>query len=252
MMKRKLKVWLMKEIDLLPKWYKNRKRRRTLWHTQYVILGCLFLAMMFCDVWMVHKLSKSQTQADKLYMKIKKVEDTAQDFARFVAEITRLRERSDILNKIDSKINVADVLAEMSFLIDERIVISQVEFSGEKIVEGQMSQMPKKTDGLVFLTDARSPDAAAKSGQVGGVRFKVMISGLAASAGDVAELICKLEDSPYFWLVYPEFSRNTMRKEAARLQGSNFAVSEFRIGCYLANFRYDESSFVKANRKKIL
>ncbi len=79
------------------------------------------------------------------------------------------------------------------------------------------------------------------------MRFKVVIAGVAASAGRVATLICKLEDSPYFCLVYPLFSRSKKinpvgRKSLSGLKaGSSFdredyRASEFEISCYLANY----------------
>jgi len=61
-----------------------------------------------------------------------------------------------------------------------------------------------------------------------------VISGVAAGAGDIAELIGKLEESPYFCLVSPSFSQNRKMKVGT---GENFQVSEFEISCYLANYR---------------
>jgi hypothetical protein len=74
---------------------------------------------------------------------------------------------------------------------------------------------------------------------LGGVKFKVVINGVAADASDVAELVCRLEDSPYFCLVYPSFSRNKKMTVTKRPAREDFQVTEFEIGCYLAN--YEES-----------
>jgi hypothetical protein len=35
----------MKEIDFLPEWYKNGRRRRMRYRTQYAVLGCIFVVM---------------------------------------------------------------------------------------------------------------------------------------------------------------------------------------------------------------
>jgi hypothetical protein len=92
---------------------------------------------------------------------------------------------------------------------------------------------------------------------MGDVRFKVLISGVAADASDVAALICKLENSPYFCQVVLSFSRNTdidvrksdtlrlqkdytqelssTRRDEHKTEGS-VRVSNFEINCYLANY----------------
>ena len=88
----------------------------------------------------------------------------------------------------------------------------------------------------------------------------MVIAGVAADASDVATLMCKLEDSPYFFQVVLSFSRGdakikienaSYRKEITDGQGnlenkdrvrdtaarSEIQVNEFEINCYLANYR---------------
>jgi len=96
---------------------------------------------------------------------------------------------------------------------------------------------------------------------LGNVRFKVIIAGVAADASDVATLMCKLEDSPYFRQVVLSFSRgdteiaieskSSFRTETDAEDGtvksknrvreagvrSKIPVNEFEINCYLANYR---------------
>jgi hypothetical protein len=136
------------------------------------------------------------------------------------------------MEEMDSKIDVASVLAEMSYLIDDNIVLSKVEFDAEKFVDTQRLKASGRTN-----TAARAAGRnVAGKGEllIGDVRFKVVISGVATNAGDIAELICKLEKSSYFCMVNPSFSRNRNMKVGT---GKNFQVSEFEISCYLANYR---------------
>ena len=80
---------------------------------------------------------------------------------------------------------------------------------------------------------------------LGHVRFKVVISGVAADASDVAALICRLEDSPYFFQVVLSFSRSAELKVESILPasggtpkaGADITVSEFEIHCDLGNYR---------------
>ncbi|NIP24232.1 MAG: hypothetical protein GWN67_02575, partial [Phycisphaerae bacterium] len=122
--------------------------------------------------------------------------------------------------------------AEMSYLIDDNVVLSKVEFDAEKFTDVKRRKASGPTN-----TAARAVDRnVTGKGEISldDVRFRVMISGVATKAGDIAELICKLEESPYFCQVYPSFSRN--RKMTVGT-GKNFQVSEFEISCYLANYR---------------
>ncbi|MHC4333207.1 MAG: hypothetical protein ACYSUV_05570 [Planctomycetota bacterium] len=53
----------------------------------------------------------------------------------------------------------------------------------------------------------------------------------------MAELICSLEDSPYFCRVMPAFSRNKKITTATDTDDGGLQVSEFEITFYLANYR---------------
>ncbi|MHC4426267.1 MAG: hypothetical protein ACYSYV_09240, partial [Planctomycetota bacterium] len=160
------------------------------------------------------------------------------------------------IEEIDSKIDVASILGEMSFLIDEKTVLSKVEFVAEKFVDRQEAKSSPRARAVVRAVRGKSGEK--RDLPLGNVRFKVVIAGVAADAGDVAALTCKLEDSPYFCQVVPSFSRNAkIRIEGASLlrteidveertpktkgsvreAGENIQVSEFEINCYLANYR---------------
>ncbi len=136
------------------------------------------------------------------------------------------------MEEMDSKVDVASVLAEMSYLIDDNIVLGKVEFDAEKFVDAQSPNASGRTN---TAARAAGRNVAGKGElSIGDVRFKVVISGVATHAGERAELICKLEESPYFCMVYPSFSRNRKMKVGT---GKNFQVSKFEISCYLANYR---------------
>jgi hypothetical protein len=162
-----------------------------------------------------------------------------------------LWEKQKSIDEIDSKIDVAGVLAEMSFLIDKKIVLSKLEFAAEKCESEHKTNLPLHGGNVVRAVGTRLSEK--KQLPLGGVRFKVTINGIAADAGDVAVLIRKLEDSPYFCQVVPSFSRTfevhtTGNSLSGSRQGNrnvrnisrterNIHVSKFEISCYLANYR---------------
>jgi hypothetical protein len=121
--------------------------------------------------------------------------------------------------KLDTKLDIAAVLAELSFLVDSKIILTGFDIQAEGIDNSSQSG-----DGANLI---RLPQNMSPSGD--NVRFKIILQGMACDAGDVAGLICKLEKSPYFCKVIPGFSRTTKIKERQ--------VSEFQISCCIANYK---------------
>ena len=246
----------MKEIDFLPEWYKNGKRRQISYRTQYLALGGIFAVMMVWGVIATHSISRAKAHFAQKGTEQVEAESVSAKLAELKGQLRGLQKKADFIEEIDSKINVASVLAEISFLIDEKIVFSKVEFIAEKFVYKQDSKPSPRAGAVVRAVRAQS---SKKRGlPLGDVRFKVVMDGVAADAGDVAALICKLEESPYFSQVVPSFSRNAeievesvpslssqanlgekpvTTKESVRGDGEKIQVSEFQINCYLANYR---------------
>jgi hypothetical protein len=225
----------MKEIDFLPTWYKSGRQRQISYRTQYVGLCGIFVAMMVWNFVATHSLSKAAAELARAELRSASAESAAQEFARVKSEAAHLQEKARTIEEIDSKINVANVLAEISFLADRRIVLSKVEFIAEKFGGKQ----EEKSNGSSTVRVAGDNVSGKELLPLGDVRFKVLINGLASDAGDVAALICKLEDSPYFCQVIPLFTRNKEMKTATGAGGEKFQASEFEISCNLANYRQE-------------
>ena len=147
-------------------------------------------------------------------------------FAEVESEVAELKNKRMVLEAVSSKIDVAGVLAEISFLVNENIALSKVEFKAEKF-GGKGTSKGGST--------VRSVSADKSNALPDDVRFKILIRGIAADSGNVAKLICRLEDSPYFCQVYPSFSKNRKLKA-----DSDYQASEFEIVSYLANYRVEK------------
>lgn len=235
----------MKEIDFLPQWYKKGKRRQFSYRTQYVALAGIFVVMVVWNFITAHSVSKANAELVQMQAKQTAGESASAKLAGIKNELANSQKKVRSIEQIDSQIDVASVLAEMSFLIDERIVLSKIQFIAENF-EDRQQVTPA---GGFAVRVAGSAVGAKGSLPLGDVRFKVVVSGIAADAGDVAALVCKLEDSPYFCSVIPLFSRNkqiqrgTNFGRSVRSYNRNvsksadiFRVSEFEISCYLANY----------------
>lgn len=238
----------MKEIDFLPEWYKSGRRRQVSYRTQYLALGGVFVVMVVWNFVATHSISKARAQYAQISTKQAEAEGLSAKFAELKSELRELRGKMEFIEEIDSKIDVASVLAEMSFLIDERIVLNKVAFDAEKIEDERWSE-PSPRAGTVVRA-VRTKLNEKRELPLGDVRFRVVIDGVAADASGVASLICKLEDSPYFCDVVPSFSRTaeinvtsnpslrsgTKSAKSGREAEGKILVSEFEISCYLANY----------------
>ncbi|UCF00059.1 MAG: hypothetical protein JSV82_03055 [Planctomycetota bacterium] len=235
----------MKEIDLLPSWYKSGRRRRVSYRTQYAALGGIFVVILVWNFVAGYSISKATTELAEAETKIISAESSSNEFAKIESELAQLKKKTTILNDIDSKIDVASVLGEISFLIDKHVVLSKVELKAGRIANSKTGQNSSSAvrvaGGYVGGKDAVP---------LGDVRFKVVISGVASDASDVAGLICKLEESPYFCQVIPQFSRSRKTKTGPSHIGEDFEISEFEISCELANYRATESLFNEGTEKR--
>jgi hypothetical protein len=222
----------MKEIDFLPEWYKSGRQRQIGYRAQVIGMCGVLLIMIVWNFVTINSISKARAEIQRRRVVQAEAEAVSMEFERIKSEVAGLKKKVKFMEEMDSKVDVASVLAEMSYLIDDNIVLSKVEFDAEKFVDKKRRKDSGPTNNAARAVGSNVTDKGEIS--LGDVRFKVVISGVATKAGDIAELICKLEESPYFCRVYPSFSRN--RKMTVGT-GKNFQVSEFEISCYLANYR---------------
>lgn len=217
------------------------------------------MVMLVWSFTATRSISKARAQVAQMAEKQAQAQKVSAEFAGLEDEIRALRKKAESIEKIDSRINVSGVLAELSYLIDERVVLQKVEFIAEKFADEQETKSSPGTSTVVRAV--RTGSNNKKELPLGDVRFKVVLAGVAADASDVAALMCKLEDSSYFCRVDLSFSRGdakinagnapSPRKEPAVEGGkteskdyvsrsagrSEIQVNEFEINCYLANYR---------------
>ncbi len=222
----------MKEIDFLPEWYRSGRRRQISYRTQYIALGGIFVVMMAWNLIAGGSISRAAAELSRQKSQETAAERITQKTATIKQQIAELEKRAKVLDRIDSRIDVASVLAEMSFLMGERIVLSKLEFSAEKFA----GRTAGRAGGVLPVRAGGRGSSRKKGTWLGDVRFKVVMNGIAVNGSDVAELICKLEDSAYFSQVIPSFSRNTTVRTEGRPAEGELQVTEFEMSCYLANY----------------
>jgi len=237
----------MKEIDFLPEWYKEGRRRQVHMRRQYAALALIFLGMMAYNVTVTHKTVQASAELARFEDERGRAENMLNEFNLTVKALSEVQTKADLIDRIDSRIDVAALLAEMSHVISETVVLSRVECISEPLAGRSEGEA---LDGSGVRTADRRP-SAAEGVSLGDTRFKIILAGVAATPADVAALVCRLDDSVYFREVYPSYSRNTEVSMPARNAGTRTAAprgnpvaqkaetietSEFEITCYLANY----------------
>ncbi|TFG46663.1 MAG: hypothetical protein E4H40_07195, partial [Candidatus Brocadiia bacterium] len=223
----------MKEIDFLPEWYKNGMRMRGNHRTQYIALGCIFAMLVVWNFVTAGAISKSVAQAKEINSRVSELWESSEAYSKLMKEMRDIQGKASVLEKIDSKVDVSSVLAEIGFIVKENIYLSKIDIACEEF--GGSAKQARASNKLRSVN--ASSDSEAK--EIPDVRFKVTISGVASESKDVAGLICSLEDSEYFFQVIPSYSRNKEIGSSAK-DGQSVQVSEFEVVCYLANYTEDK------------
>lgn len=245
----------MKDIDFLPEWYRSGIRREVSYRTQYIVLGGIFLVMAVWSLATSRSISKTRAEFGDMAAMHEKAQSVSADLTALEGQYRSLYKRFASMEEIDSRIDVATVLAEMSFLIEKEIVLSKVEFIAEKFQDEEKDKNSIRKGAVVRAV--RVKNKQKQQLPLGNVRFKVVIAGVAARTRDVADLISALEKSPYFSQVVPSFTKSTKLEvgsepsaeaaaDAARRApetrsessgtGKSLQATEFEINCYLANY----------------
>jgi hypothetical protein len=214
---------IMKEIDFLPKWYRDKRRRQTRYRIQYLGLACLVTAMTAWTVATVHSISRARAALSDAGVPAAQAPAT-QEYQSMKAEFARLHTDASMLVKVDPHVKTSGLLAEFSYLAGDNIKLSRLTITAEKLARKEESQqLPSNT--IRAVRDAM----VDKSGPyIGDIRYKVVVVGIAADATCVAQLIGRLEKSPWFAGVTPSYCKSGAIGE--------HPVSEFEITCYVNNY----------------
>ena len=217
----KMKVGTMREIDFIPLWYKAGRKRRVSYHRQYAVMGAVFALMVVWSFISGHSISNARADIRSIEDNINAGVATFDEFNRLENTINGISDKADILTKLDTGVDISAVIAEVSFILSERIVLSRFELSNEPFIDKSGASSSRV---LIGSRTARKKSSLPEND----TRFLVMIAGVAADASDVAGLIARLEDSAYFCRIIPGFSRNR--------EISGHLATEFEIKCYIANY----------------
>jgi Tfp pilus assembly protein PilN len=220
----------MKEIDLIPEWYKNSRKQRAAVYVQSAALALVFAIMTISALFTNGSVKKAEAELLRLEVKRAATEKDVMEYSELSAQFEQLLQKKVLVEKVDSQLDVPSVLAELSFLIDDKVLLNRLTFSAEKF---------DKTKVKTAAKDNRNSQVSSAEQETlaGNVRFAVTMSGIAADAGKVADLICRLEESPYFCQVVPLYTEDKKNKNGNIFTSDQSQITEFEIGFFLADYK---------------
>lgn len=215
----------MKEIDFIPEWYRADRVRKRRYVRQYTIIAVIFTVIIIWSFIVGAQVSHASAEVEDIQAALAKSRSKVYLAQQLQGEIAQMEQKTALLDAITSRTKVTAILGELSYLVQENIVLNKLSLTSEPIeelkkessVSGAVVQIaPSKQQQNPTVVDAPS-------------RLKVTLAGIAARPSDAAGLIAGLEQDEYFQQVTLVFSRP---KKLADMD-----VTEFEIRCYVADYR---------------
>lgn len=209
----------MREVDFLPERIRRQRRRwRRLLRQGYLLAACVATMGALTYVRQGH-LVRAEGQLVAL-------SERAQNIQRQIAMIPDVeRQMADLLIKkridaeLGSRADCTGVLAELCRLAPPNITLVSLEL---KTVNLRVSPSKRSSFRSAVVAGARSPDRATQTVR----RVRLMLTGLAPTDVDVANLIGQLSASCLFEDVNMGYAKTvTFQRRSAK---------EFQASCYLA------------------
>ncbi|MDD5010868.1 MAG: hypothetical protein PHQ00_01965 [Phycisphaerae bacterium] len=207
----------MKEIDFLPDWYKQGRVQQKKHREFYVALGLILFIMTVWSIFANGRVVAARARNTSLQNARLIQTRFEEEYTAVEKERQELKAKDAFLKSIESRIAVSDVIAEITYLLGDKVVLKKLEIRTEPL------EKPSRQGGAkAALKTASSPFARDE-------RFKVVLGGFAPDAAEVAEILNRLEQSDYFFRIVPGFSRNANVGE--------YPANEFEISLYIANYK---------------
>ncbi len=212
----------MKDIDFIPEWYRTGRQRKVSYRRQYTIIACLFGLLAAWSFTTGVSVSRSRAEASQRERTYRADETITARFETIKKELSGLTDQQQCLARVDPKVDFAAVLAELSYLVGDRVILKALDIQSEKFQADKTTDKPS----MIVLGDGKREKESVLPEP--NLRYRFKLTGIAADAADVAGLVSSLESSNYFCQILPGFSKT--------VQVKSHPVTEFEVSCYLANY----------------
>jgi len=206
----------MREIDFLPEWYKTGKRRRGSYRRQYIVIIGLFVTMIAWSFAASYTISTVEGHVAIMQKSLDAHQNIEVKFDKYNQAFSLLQERGEKLDRLDPSVEVASIFAELSYIATDNIMLTEFEIRSE-IFKGASGKASARSRGK-GKNKMAMPDP--------NTRYKIHVTGIAATAADVTDFISQMEKSPYFCLVIPGLLQHM----------TDSVATQFQISCYVDNY----------------
>lgn len=217
----------MKEIDFIPEWYKANQNRKKRYHRQYILLASLLAVMMSWSFFVGQYVERVRADVEDIEMVYEKGKVKVSEGAVLQSEIATLQGHVRILDAITPRTRASVIIAELSYLIRDNIILNKLSLNEEEIEFSKVNS--SASAGTVVQMGSSSRGNKASDVSLEPKRTKVIVTGIAAKPADAAMLISRLEQSDYFEEVLPVYTKAKTVKD--------HDVTEFEIRMFVANYK---------------
>ena len=217
----------MKEIDFIPQWYKARRERKRRYIRQYTLMATVFTVMVGWGFIVDSHISRVSAEVDQMQESYERTNLRGEQAAVLQGEIADMKKKTELLDTVAPRTNITAILGELSYLIQENVILSKLSLKNEPIQNSE-----KRSDPATAAVVRVAPSKQNKGDDVISStpsRCRVVITGIAASHADAAELMARLEQTAYFDGVFPNYSKPKQFKDRD--------VTEFEIRCFVADYQ---------------
>jgi hypothetical protein len=173
-----------------------------------------------------------------------RAEAVVHEFNLVTKALNQMNAKTKLVRQIDTRVDPAAILAEISHVVDESVVLSKIELAAEPF---SPPQDKGRTNGAPVRAAATAADTE-RGAPLGDSKLRIALAGVATHPAHVADLVSRLDKSSYFQQVRPSFYSKTkvqvgsskgVPRQADAAGGSAsemLDVTTFEIVCYLANY----------------
>ncbi|OQY03040.1 MAG: hypothetical protein B6I25_08535 [Planctomycetales bacterium 4572_13] len=220
----------MKEIDFIPQWYKAGRERKRRYIRHYTLMGVLFSLMLGWGFIINGHVSRVSAEVEEIQTAFEKGRLRGEQAAILESRIAEMRQKTTLLDKIESRTKMTAILGELSYLIGENVILSKLSLQDE-LIQNSIRKNAFASAAVVRVSGSQKDDQdvvipASPS------HCRVVLTGIAARPADAALLIARLEQTDYFDQVSLIYSKPKEVKDKD--------VTEFEIRCFVADYQYVE------------
>ena len=132
----------MKEIDFIPQWYKAGRERKQRYIRRYVLMAALFTLMLGWGFVVNGHISHVSAEVQEIQTAFEKGQIRSEQAAGLQARIAEMKEKATLLDKIESRTKMTAILGELSYLIGENVILSNLSLQNELIRDPGKKMFP--------------------------------------------------------------------------------------------------------------